>query len=63
MADVKFNPGDIVIHVLEPNAKIIVLSESTGYIDLYTCRFFNTITGLYVVEEFQAIELSLAHKE
>jgi len=60
MSKAKFNPGDIVVHVLEPRNKIVILSQSKVHDDLYTCRCYNKLTGLYVTQDFWGIELSLA---
>ena len=63
MSKAKFNPGDIVVHVLEPHNEIVILSKSPEHEDRYTCRCYNKLTGLYDTQDFLGIELLLAAGE
>jgi hypothetical protein len=63
MSKSKFSPGDIVVHVLEPHNKIVILSRSPEHEDRYSCRCYNKLTGLFITEDFEGIELALATED
>jgi hypothetical protein len=63
MSKAKFTPGDIVVHVLEPHHKIVILWRSPEHEDRYTCRCYNKLTGLFITQDFEGIELTLAEED
>lgn len=58
----EFKPSDIVYHVIDRRTPIIIVEKSPDFTNYFTCRYRNTITGLFVVEGFYGFELSLTQE-
>jgi hypothetical protein len=58
----EFKAGHIVSHKLS-GTQLFILSKDTSYTDTYVCRYYNHITGLFVVENFINTELQLSSSD
>ncbi len=59
----EFKAGDIVYHIVDKRTKLIIVEKSVTYVDYFTCRYRNTITGLFVADGFYGFELSSSQTE
>jgi len=59
----ELKPGDIVTHILEPKIKMVLIENSQDHDESITCRFKNTVSGNYVLEDFREFELTLSSKD
>ena len=48
--------GSIMSHKLS-GTQIFILRRDSSYTDTYVCRYYNHVTGLFVIENFLNIEL------
>jgi hypothetical protein len=59
----KLKPGDIVTHILDPKVKMVLIEASQDHDESLTCRYKNTVTGNYILDDFREFELTLSSKD